>query len=115
MKRGRKLDSGGPFLHPADRALDRFKPGERNPDDFVWCDMDRKLDSAALGRKIQEVDPPTMLAGTAEIDVGAEWHPLLPPRITIVQWMPPALRAASNLTWIKADAKRLIDLRANPD
>ena len=73
-----ELDSGYPFLDPADSALQGLDPGERYPDGVACAHPDRQLDAAALGRKIEQIDAPAMFAGAAEVDIRAKRDPFRP-------------------------------------
>ena len=73
-----ELDARDPFLDPADAPLECLDAWERNPDGIVYLNPHRQLHPASLGRKIEQVDPPAMLACSAKVDVSAERNTLRP-------------------------------------
>ena len=73
-----EFDARDPFLDPADPPLECLDAGERNPDGIILLHPHGQLHPAALGRKIEQVDPPAMFSCPAKVDVCAERNPLRP-------------------------------------
>ena len=82
-------DAGGPFIHPADAALNRLEPRKIDPDGFFLCDPDRQLDPTTLWRNVLDIDPPAVFARTAELNIGLERNPLRPASM-VLHGGPPA-------------------------
>ena len=78
-----ELDARRPFLDPADLALESLKTGERNPNDVLRTDLDRNLYSATLPRNVENLHPPPMLSGPAEIDFCAKGYALRPSSMVV--------------------------------
>ena len=76
MQRPLELDPGDPVLHPANPGRQGLQPRQRNPDQLAWKDPFRKFDPAPLGREVEDIHAIAMVAGAAEIHVGAKRDPL---------------------------------------